>query len=68
MHAAPRSMLYYGGSKFAELQGKLIVGLHGRRPTGSRVILYDVPTDLYLNGKCTDASGYYVDQNNLVAL
>lgn len=44
-------MLYYGGSKFAELQGKLIVGLHGHRPTGSRVILYDVPTDLYLNGK-----------------
>ena len=41
-HAAPLSMLYYGGSKFAELQGKLIVGLHGYRPTGSRVIFYDV--------------------------
>ena len=41
-HAAPLSMFYYGGSKFAELQGKLIVGLHGYRPAGSRVIFYDV--------------------------
>jgi glucose/arabinose dehydrogenase len=41
-HAAPLSMFYYGGGKFAELQGKLVVGLHGYRPTGSRVIFYDV--------------------------
>jgi glucose/arabinose dehydrogenase len=41
-HASPLAMFYYGGSKFAELQGKLIVGLHGYRPTGSRVIFYDV--------------------------
>ncbi len=41
-HAAPLSMFYYGGSKFAELQGKLVVGLHGYRPTGSRIIFYDV--------------------------
>jgi hypothetical protein len=24
--------------------------------------------DLYLNGECTDANGYYIEQNNLVAL
>ena len=41
-HAAPLGMLYYQGSKFPELDGKLIVGLHGYRPTGSRVIYYDV--------------------------
>lgn len=41
-HAAPLAMLYYEGSKFPELRGKLIVGLHGYRPTGSRVIVYDV--------------------------
>jgi hypothetical protein len=23
------------------------------------------PADLYLNGTCTDANGYYIEQNNL---
>lgn len=41
-HAAPLSMFYYQGDKFPELMGKLVVGLHGYRPTGSRVIFYDV--------------------------
>ena len=41
-HAAPLGMLYYKGEKFPELQGKLIVGLHGYRPTGGRVIFYEV--------------------------
>ncbi len=41
-HGAPLGMLYYQGSRFPELNGKLIVGLHGYRPTGSRVIFYDV--------------------------
>ncbi len=41
-HAAPLAMFYYGGSKFAELKGRLVVGLHGYRPTGSRIIFYDV--------------------------
>jgi hypothetical protein len=41
-HGAPLGMLYYDGAKFPELNGKLIVGLHGYRPTGSRVIFYDV--------------------------
>src|SRR3954451_1507604 len=35
-------MFYYRGARFAELEGKLVVGLHGYRPTGSRVIFYDV--------------------------
>ncbi|AMN42052.1 glucose/sorbosone dehydrogenase [Rhodoplanes sp. Z2-YC6860] len=41
-HGAPLGMLYYQGSRFPELNGKLIVGLHGYRPAGSRVIFYDV--------------------------
>jgi glucose/arabinose dehydrogenase len=41
-HAAPLSMFYYQADKFPELKGKLVVGLHGYRPTGSRVIFYDV--------------------------
>ena len=41
-HAAPLGMLYYQGTRFPDLEGKLIVGLHGYRPTGSRVIVYDV--------------------------
>jgi glucose/arabinose dehydrogenase len=41
-HGAPLAMFYYQGSKFPELAGKLVVGLHGYRPTGSRVVFYDV--------------------------
>lgn len=41
-HGAPLAMLYYHGAKFPELEGKLLVGLHGYRPTGSRVLAYDV--------------------------
>ena len=39
-HGAPLGMLYYDGEKFPDLQGKLIVALHGYRPTGSRVLVY----------------------------
>ncbi|MDF0515666.1 PQQ-dependent sugar dehydrogenase [Bradyrhizobium yuanmingense] len=41
-HGAPLAMLYYQGAKFPELEGKLLVGLHGYRPTGSRLLVYDV--------------------------
>ena len=41
-HGAPLAMFYYEGKKFPELKGKLIVGLHGYRPTGSRILFYDV--------------------------
>ena len=46
-HGAPLGMLYYQGEKFPALNGKLIVALHGYRPTGSRLIVYD-----------TDARGF----------
>lgn len=41
-HSAPLAMLYYRGGRFPELDGRLVVGLHGYRPTGSRVIFYAV--------------------------
>lgn len=40
-HAAPLGMLYYQGDKFPALKDKLLVALHGYRPTGSRLIAYD---------------------------
>lgn len=41
-HGAPLGMLYYHGDKFPQLEGRLVVGLHGYRPTGSRVLVYEV--------------------------
>ncbi len=41
-HGAPLAMLYYRGSKFPELEGRLLISLHGYRPTGSRVLIYEV--------------------------
>ncbi|MCA6103576.1 PQQ-dependent sugar dehydrogenase [Bradyrhizobium australafricanum] len=41
-HGAPLGMLYYHGSKFPELEGKLLIDLHGYRPTGNRLLVYDV--------------------------
>jgi hypothetical protein len=35
------------------------------KPTFSRI---NRPADLYLNRECMDANGYYIEQNNLVAL
>jgi glucose/arabinose dehydrogenase len=64
-HAAPLGMLYYRGEKFPQLDGKLVVGLHGYRPTGSRVVVYDVdakglptisPAPVYYNVSCANPS------------
>jgi hypothetical protein len=35
------------------------------KPSFSRIFR---PADLYLNGECTDANGYTIEQNDLVAL
>lgn len=37
-HSAPLGLLYYTGELFPELQGKLIVSLHGYRPGGHRIV------------------------------
>lgn len=41
-HGAPLGMLYYDDRRLSALKGKLLVGLHGYRPTGSRLLVYDV--------------------------
>jgi glucose/arabinose dehydrogenase len=41
-HAAPLGMTYYLGSSLPQLQGKLIVGYHGYRKAGHRVVVFDV--------------------------
>jgi glucose/arabinose dehydrogenase len=41
-HAAPLAAVYYAGSMFPALQGKLLMSWHGYRPTGSRIVAFDV--------------------------
>lgn len=41
-HGAPLSLTWYDGPMFPELQGKLLVALHGYRATGSRIVAYAV--------------------------
>ncbi len=44
-HAAPLGMLYYDGPMFPELKGKLVIGAHGYRANGQRIVAYDVAAD-----------------------
>ncbi|HEX7886223.1 MAG TPA: PQQ-dependent sugar dehydrogenase [Phenylobacterium sp.] len=39
-HGAPLDLIEYQGAMFPELAGRLIVSLHGYRPTGSRLLAY----------------------------
>jgi glucose/arabinose dehydrogenase len=41
-HGAPLSLVYYDGAMFPQLEGRLLVSLHGYRATGSRIIAYEV--------------------------
>jgi len=41
-HAAPLGMIYYCGPMFAELNGKLLVALHGFAKNGHRIVAFDV--------------------------
>ncbi|CAL76425.1 conserved hypothetical protein [Bradyrhizobium sp. ORS 278] len=41
-HGAPLGMLYYTSDRLDQLKGKLLVGLHGYRPTGSRLLAYEI--------------------------
>jgi glucose/arabinose dehydrogenase/uncharacterized protein YecT (DUF1311 family) len=45
-HASPLGMAWYDGAMFPELQGKLLMGWHGYRSVGGRIVAFD-----------TDASG-----------
>ncbi len=41
-HSAPLGALYYSGAMFPALTGKLLMSWHGYRPTGSRIVAFDV--------------------------
>lgn len=41
-HAAPLGAIYYQGAMFDSLRGKLLMSWHGYRPTGSRIVAFDV--------------------------
>jgi glucose/arabinose dehydrogenase len=41
-HAAPLGAVYYSGSMFPALEGKLLMSLHGYRAGGSRIVAFDV--------------------------
>jgi glucose/arabinose dehydrogenase len=43
-HSAPLGALYYEGAMFPALQGKLLMSWHGYRPSGSRIVAFDVDT------------------------
>ena len=41
-HSAPLGAVYYSGTMFPALEGKLLMSWHGYRPTGSRIVAFDV--------------------------
>ena len=41
-HGAPLDLVEYRGAMFPELQGRLVVSLHGYRPAGSRLLAYEL--------------------------
>jgi glucose/arabinose dehydrogenase len=44
-HAAPLAAVYYSGAMFPALKGKLLMSWHGYRPTGSRLVAFDVDSN-----------------------
>ena len=44
-HSAPLGMLYYDGAMFPELEGRLLITLHGYREAGGRIVAFDVGAD-----------------------
>ena len=41
-HSAPLALAYYDGPMFPQLEGRLLVTLHGYRAAGARIMAYDV--------------------------
>jgi glucose/arabinose dehydrogenase len=44
-HSAPLGMMYYGGTMFPELKGKLLIAMHGFRDNGHRIVAYNVDAE-----------------------
>ena len=41
-HSAPLSLLFYSGKMFPDLKNRLLVSLHGYRPTGQKIVSFDI--------------------------
>jgi glucose/arabinose dehydrogenase len=41
-HSAPLAMTYYDGTMFPQFRGRLLMTWHGYRPTGARLVAFDV--------------------------
>ncbi len=50
-HSAPLDMMFYQGDMFEELNGKLVVSLHGYRETGHRIVSLDLNEQLIPSGE-----------------
>jgi glucose/arabinose dehydrogenase len=53
-HSAPLGMSYYSGAMFPGLRGRLLVSLHGYRPTGARILAFDTDARGLPPGKPVD--------------
>jgi hypothetical protein len=64
-----RRFVNRAGHECGTIPSDTVVIVVDRRPKEKRSFSHIFrPADLYLNGECTDADGYYIEQNNLVAL
>lgn len=53
-HAAPLSMIYYTGDRLKSLKGKLVIGFHGYRAAGHRIVAVPLKADGSPTGATTD--------------
>jgi len=53
------------GHECGAIPSKMVVVVIDRHPKEKPSYRIYRPADLYLNGTCTDANGYYIEQNNL---
>jgi glucose/arabinose dehydrogenase len=67
-HSAPLGAVYYSGSMFPGLTGKLLMSWHGYRPTGSRIVAFDVDaTGVPINTPHARYPEYHDGQSTLTA-
>lgn len=66
-HSAPLDMLFYTGAMFPELNGKLVIALHGYRETGQRIITlnFNKRNRLFIGLTRTEIIGGWSERNRL---
>lgn len=64
-HAAPLAAGYYHGKMFPQFEGKLLMTWHGYRPTGHRLVSYDVDSSgRPIIGKNLHQASYIFDRGD----